>query len=434
MIRTALSVEPVTVATAGQRHAPCPALENSRRGTAACELQQRLEAVLGAGRFHVVRWEGIAVPWLVAADRAPCQMPGEATIRLMLHGLAPELARWVRVQLLLGCGFRRSGMPPQRVYEQALALTEQNEPAGALTHAHWQALQLRVQHAWLQRMDPAMRLIGRYRLRAKVAALACRHAPVVRIIWLQVLRAWADEATDAIALPRHADAEALCDVLGQSPATRALGQRLLAECLLRRAGLAQGGHHSALLLRAAGAAHDALAHARDPATAALVCACIALARAERATPALAAQLHGQAADHLTLAAAEPALVTRVQQARRVIELAREATAAAPFGCALGGLAQQHRERQWTACELGAAEWIRTVEGRHRQGQHAQACMAAAHAIRQGRLHSALVTLWERASAAWGAQQLDAQARRHWQANARACLVASLQCQLHLAQA
>lgn len=418
-----------TIGCARRRQTVRATCEAAGQGTTGQDLQDRVDAVLGNGRFHVVQMQGTAAPWLVPGERAPCQTPGNTTMRLMLHGLSPSMARWVRVQVHLGCGFRRRGTPLQRVYEQTLVLAEQDGGDGELTRADWQALQLRVQHAWLQKMEPALRIIGRHRLRAKVAALSCRHAPAVRIVWLQVLRTWAEEATDAAALPRHADAEAVCEALIQAPETRALGQQRLAECLLQRAALAQGAHQHALLLRAGSAAEASLAQAGTPA-AALVCACIALVRAERAEPTLAAALRGQAAHHLTRAAIEPALAVRVQQARRAIELAHEADQALPSGSAVGDLAQQQADQQHTRCDLGTQTWVRTVEARHRQGQHAQACMAAAQAMRQGRLQSPLVAVWERASAAWSAQPLDAQARRHWQANARACLVAGLQCRLH----
>lgn len=419
------------IGDARRRQAVRATLDAAGRRGARHDLQDRVDAVLGTGRFHVMQMQGSPALWLVPGERAPCQMPGNTTLRLLLHGLSPGMAQWVHVQVLLGCGFRRRGTPLQRVYEQTLTLAAQGEAEAELMQADWQALQLRVQHAWLQRMEPAVRIIGRYRLRAKVAALCCRHAPAVRIAWLHVLRAWADDVTDAAALPRHADAEAVCEALIQAPETRALGQQRLAGCLLQRAALAQGAHQHALLLRADAAAEASLAHASSP-EAALVSACIALVRAERAAPALAATLRGEAAHQLTLAATELALAVRVQQARRAIALADAAEDARPSGCAVGDLAQHPADRQRTCCDLGTQTWLRTVEARHRHGQHAQACMAAAQAMQQGRLQSALVAVWERASAAWGAQPLEARTRRHWQDNARACLVAGLQCRLHRA--
>ena len=418
-------------ATAGREPTPATGTGTSAARVLQRDLQSRLDTVFGPGRFHVVRLEGSQAPLLVPGEQLPEQAPGEAVMDVLVRGLPTAMAQWVQVQIFLLCGFRRRHVASRTVYAQALALAADGGTCDALTTADWQAMQLRVQHAWLRCLDPAARRLGRARLRARVAMLDCRHAVPVRVAWLQVLRCWAEEASDMAALPRHADAEALCEALIEAPVTRALGQRLLAGCLLQRARLAQGEHHHAILRRAACAAEAALCLGQAP-EAALVGACVALVQAERAGTTEAAALRQRAAHLLLQADAGPALKPLVQQARRAIELAFEANTAAPAGRATGGLAEHHAHRRHASCDLGTATWTRMVEARHQRGQYVLACTAAAQAVLAGRLQSPLIVAWQRASTAWGQQPLDASARRHWQANARACLVASLQCRLHAA--
>lgn len=414
---------PAPVPAAEPPHAPvAPVAPAAPALTLQEQIQQVLDTVVGSGGLSVQLMPGSDLPQLPAS----CALLPPATVQAIGEALdicAPRhAAGWMQVQLVLASGFAPVLGPPQQRYQEAMTRTRAGDPSGGVASAtHWQALQLRLRLAWLQRSGKAACLLGLAQLRQDHAALSARAELPVLLAWHEVLLCWADLQQGSAALARLDEAEAVCAQVMAWPGAAQLGQQRLADTLRRRAQHDRGGLRDALLRRAAAIADAALAE-QPSAVLSLTAANIALAHAQLLPPAQAAERFDQALAHTVDAASEPALQPDVLQCRLAIQLAWEALAG---GAAVSPVAMGLADRLHALPALAPETWRRILELQLRGGNAEQACLLAAQAARQQPLTAELIALWERASSAWQALRPQGAQRLAWQDNVRIRLATSL---------
>lgn len=312
------------VATPDPAPAPVPAAATAAAlpVPAAPSLQSRIDACVGQGMIIADSVADSAAPWLRLGSTALGASAAGALLNAMRELQDTVMSQWMMAQVVLLARFQVGAASPVNAYQVVLASALDAPTDERVTAADWQALQVQLQVAWLERQSAAARAIAFARLRTAVQALSCRDTPIVRRAWLEALLQWAAQSRGGAALARFEEAEAVCRAFEGDAAQAAVGQRLLANTLLQKALVEQGAARRATAMAALVSAVQAHANAADADTA-LVVAQAALARAGDARREEVMDLLEQALVHAAIASSSPRLAVQAQACRDAVQRLHE---------------------------------------------------------------------------------------------------------------
>jgi len=284
----------------------------------------------------------------------------------------------------------------ETLYAEAEEWIDLSMAADPDQRAAWEARRMDVDLRRARQKKGAARLLWLRAMQTHYAPQLAQGQPPVLFAWVQVLMFWAQCQFGDAALARYADAEAICQRLGELPACTDAAQRYRAELLRQRATIEQGGArlHS---LDTAQALTDAL-YARVPsADHALAVAVTALARGDVLPPAQAKEAYSHALVNAFMAEGDPRLREQALQCRLAVQWAYENL---PGMGAQSDIALKLAQRLEALRVKDPDTLQRVAQTYLRSADFVRACEFCEHAWRSGHATPALLSIWQEACRQW----------------------------------